>query len=52
MAKTSRKVSARAEPKILTIIGQESEAKAADKLGPRQIDVIIRAVRAKRTKPK
>jgi len=40
------------EPDVLRIIGEESEAKGADKLSSQQIDKIIRDTRAKRTKRK
>ena len=38
------------EPEVLRIIGEESKAKGTDKLTSQQIDRIIRAARAKRTR--
>ena len=38
------------EPEVLKIIGKESEAKGTDSFSSRQIDNIIRATRAKKTK--
>jgi prevent-host-death family protein len=38
------------EPEVLRVIGEESKAKGTDNLSPRQIDRIIRATRAKKTK--
>lgn len=38
------------EPEVLRIIGEESKAKGTDTLSSRQIDRIIRATRAKKTK--
>jgi prevent-host-death family protein len=38
------------EPEVLKIIGEESKAKGTDKLSSKQIDRIIRATRAKKTK--
>ncbi len=38
------------EPEVLRVIGKESKAKRTDKLSSRQIDKIIRATRAKKTK--
>jgi prevent-host-death family protein len=38
------------EPEVLKIIGEESKAKGADNLSAKQIDRIIRATRAKKTK--
>lgn len=38
------------EPEVLRILGEESEAKGADKLSSQQIDKIIRETRAKQTK--
>ena len=38
------------EPEVLRVIGEESKAKGTDKLSSQQIDRIIRATRAKRTK--
>ena len=38
------------EPEVLKIIGEESKAKGTDKLSSQQIDKIIRATRAKKTK--
>jgi prevent-host-death family protein len=41
---------AASEPEVLRVIGEESKAKGTDNLSPRQIDRIIRATRAKKTK--
>jgi prevent-host-death family protein len=38
------------EPEVLRIIGEESKAKGTDSLSSQQIDRVIRAVRAKKTK--
>jgi prevent-host-death family protein len=38
------------EPEVLKIIGEESKAKGTDNLSSKQIDRIIRATRAKKTK--
>jgi prevent-host-death family protein len=38
------------EPEVLRVIGEESKAKGTDNLSSRQIDRIIRATRAKKTK--
>ena len=38
------------EPEVLRIIGEESKAKSTDNLSSQQIDRIIRATRAKKTK--
>ncbi len=38
------------EPEVLKIIGEESKAKGTDNLSSQQIDRIIRATRAKKTK--
>jgi prevent-host-death family protein len=38
------------EPEVLKIIGEESKAKGTDKLNSEQIDRIIQATRAKKTK--
>ena len=38
------------EPEVLQIIGQESKAKGTDNLSSQEIDRIIRAARAKKTK--
>jgi prevent-host-death family protein len=38
------------EPEVLRIIGEESKAKGTDRLSSQQIDRVIRAVRAKKTK--
>ncbi len=38
------------EPEVLKLIGEESKAKGTDKISPEQIDRIIRATRAKKTK--
>ena len=38
------------EPEVLQIIGQESKAKGTDNLSSQEIDRIIRATRAKKTK--
>jgi prevent-host-death family protein len=38
------------EPEVLRIIGEESKAKGTDNLSSQQIDKIIRATRAKKTK--
>jgi prevent-host-death family protein len=38
------------EPEVLKIIGKESEAKGTDSFSSQQIDSIIRATRAKKTK--
>jgi prevent-host-death family protein len=38
------------EPEVLRIIGEESKAKGTDNLSSQQIDRIIRATRAKKTK--
>jgi len=38
------------EPEVLKIIGKEAEAKGTDKLSSQQIDSVIRATRAKKTK--
>jgi prevent-host-death family protein len=38
------------EPEVLKIIGEESEAKGTDSFSSQQIDRIIRAARAKKTK--
>lgn len=38
------------EPEILRIVGEESKAKGTDSLSSQQIDRIIRASRAKKTK--
>jgi prevent-host-death family protein len=38
------------EPEVLKIIGKESEAKGTDSVSSQQIDSIIRATRAKKTK--
>jgi len=38
------------EPDVLRVLGKESKAKGTDKLSSRQIDKIIRATRAKKTK--
>jgi len=38
------------EPEVLRIIGEESEAKGTDRLRSQQIDRIIRAARAKKSK--
>src|SRR6266699_2379615 len=38
------------EPEVLKIIGEESKAKGTDNLSSEQIDKIIRAMRAKKTK--
>jgi prevent-host-death family protein len=40
------------EPEVLRILGEESEARGTDKLSSRQIEKIIAATRAKRTKRK
>jgi prevent-host-death family protein len=40
------------EPEVLRILGEESEARGTDKLSSRQIEKIIAATRAKRTKGK
>ena len=38
------------EPEVLKIIGEESKRKGTDKLTSRQIDQVIKAVRAQKTK--
>jgi len=38
------------EPEVLRILGEESMAKGTDRLSSQQIDRIIRAARAKKTK--
>ena len=38
------------EPDVLRVIGEESKAKGTDNLSSQQIDRIIRAMRAKKTK--
>ena len=38
------------EPEVLKIIGKESQAKGTDNLSSQQIDRIIKATRAKKTK--
>ena len=38
------------EPEVLRVIGEESKAKGTDNLSSRQIDRMIRATRAKKTK--
>lgn len=38
------------EPEVLKILGEESKAKGTDSLSSQQIDRIIRATRAKKTK--
>ena len=38
------------EPEVLKLIGEESKEKGTDKLSSEQIDRIIRATRAKKTK--
>jgi hypothetical protein len=38
------------EPELLRIIGEESKAKGTDRLSSKQIDSLIKAVRAKKTK--
>src|ERR1700704_1253311 len=38
------------EPDVLRVLGKESKAKGTDKLSSQQIDKIIRATRAKKTK--
>ena len=38
------------EPDVLSVLGKESKAKGTDKLRSQQIDKIIRATRAKKTK--
>jgi|SRR2546430_15926005 len=38
------------EPEVLRVIGEESKAKGTDNLSSQQIDRIIRATRAKKTK--
>ena len=38
------------EPDVLRVIGEESKAKGTDNLSSRQIDRMIRATRAKKTK--
>jgi prevent-host-death family protein len=38
------------EPDVLRVLGKESKAKGTDKLNSQQIDKIIRATRAKKTK--
>jgi prevent-host-death family protein len=38
------------EPEVLKILGKESEAKGTNRLSAQQIDSIIRATRAKKTK--
>jgi prevent-host-death family protein len=38
------------EPDVLRVIGEESKAKGTDNLSSQQIDRIIRATRAKKTK--
>jgi prevent-host-death family protein len=38
------------EPEVLRIIGEESKAKGTDTLASREIDRIVRATRAKKTK--
>jgi prevent-host-death family protein len=38
------------EPEVLRVIGEESRKKGTDKLTSRQIDQIIKAARAKRSK--
>ncbi|HEX2711186.1 MAG TPA: type II toxin-antitoxin system Phd/YefM family antitoxin [Candidatus Acidoferrales bacterium] len=38
------------EPEVLRIIGEESKAKGTDRLSSQQIDRVITAVRAKKTK--
>lgn len=38
------------EPEVLKIIGEESQRKGTDKLSSRQIDDVIKAVRAKKRK--
>lgn len=40
------------EPEVLRVLGEESEAKATDKLSSQQIDKIIKDTRAKRPKRK
>ncbi len=41
---------AASEPEVLKVIGEESKAKGTDNLSSQQIDRIIRATRAKKTK--
>jgi prevent-host-death family protein len=38
------------EPEVLRIIGEESKSKGVDKLTPRQIDQMIKAYRAEKSK--
>ena len=38
------------EPEVLKIIGEESKANRTDSLSPQQIDKLIRATRAKKSK--
>jgi len=38
------------EPDVLRVIGEESKAKGTDRLSSQEIDRVIRAVRAKKTK--
>jgi prevent-host-death family protein len=38
------------EPEVLQILGEESHQKATDKISSRQIDLIIRDTRAKRSR--
>ena len=38
------------EPEVLRLIGEESQRKGTDKLSSRQIDQVIRATRAQKTK--
>jgi len=38
------------EPEVLRVIGEESKAKGTDRLSSQDIDRVMRAVRAKKTK--
>lgn len=38
------------EPEVLKILGEESQRKGTDRLTPRQIDHVIQAARARRTR--
>jgi prevent-host-death family protein len=38
------------EPEVLRVIGEESQRKGTDKLTPRQIDHVIKATRAAKTR--